>query len=297
MSVVTDFRRSSLATVLGTVSNAASVGGVTISSNGIASAGWVLVATGSNSAIWRDAISFGSNATDVSSVSAAGSSPSNSRADHVHRGVTSVTHSSNTFYGSITLTTPGNTVAITSPAAGTLALAAPGAGGGAGGISQLVIGYDTAGASFETVTNRRVYMKSVTLSEPRLITNIEAYVDNGGTNDVVSAIAFALFADNGGTPRDLLVANIFHTQTIMLDAVNGAGGNTNTRWFGQAIGRWCPAGTYWLAVAFLGTAMRIAYDAGSDLIYTSGGDWLADAGWYAVSNSSRSYSIRANTIW
>jgi hypothetical protein len=75
-------------------------------------------------------LSFASNSNDVSSTGAAGSSTLLSRADHVHRGVTSLAHSSNTFYGPITLTTPGNTVAITSPSSGTLALSAPGATGG-----------------------------------------------------------------------------------------------------------------------------------------------------------------------
>lgn len=119
---ITDFRRSSALTILGTATNAGAIGGVTISSNGIAQAGWVLVATGSNSAIWRDAISFGSNTNDVSSVGTMGSSASNSRADHVHRGVRSISHTSNTFYGDITLTTPNDGVAITSPSAGTLAI-------------------------------------------------------------------------------------------------------------------------------------------------------------------------------
>lgn len=38
---------------------------------------------------------------------------------------TSIAHSSNTYAGLVTLTTPGDTVAITRPDAGTLAIAAP----------------------------------------------------------------------------------------------------------------------------------------------------------------------------
>jgi hypothetical protein len=56
--------------------------------------------------------SYGSNSNDVASAGAPGASTLISRADHVHRGVTAIAHSSNTLYGTVTLTTPGNTVAI-----------------------------------------------------------------------------------------------------------------------------------------------------------------------------------------
>jgi len=151
MSNITDFRRSSPAIILGSVSNSYAIAGVTISSNAAAADGWVLVATGSNSAIWRNALAFGSNATDVSSVGTMGASSSNTRADHVHRGVASISHSSNTLYGSITLTTPGNTVAITSPTPGTLALAAS-ASGGSGGSGPIVQVVTATSTTLDTTT-------------------------------------------------------------------------------------------------------------------------------------------------
>lgn len=131
MSNITDFAKSSPGILLGVAASASGVAGLTISSNGIAANGWVLVATGSNSAIWRDAISFGSNTNDVSSVGTMGASASNSRADHVHRGVGSISHSSNTFYGGVTLSAGAN-VSITSPSDGNLQIASSGAGGGGG---------------------------------------------------------------------------------------------------------------------------------------------------------------------
>jgi hypothetical protein len=77
----------------------------------------------------RDHIAYASNSNDVSSVAAGGGSASVSRADHVHRGVTAVAHTSNTFYGTITLTTPGDTVGVTSPSTGTYALTSTGGSG------------------------------------------------------------------------------------------------------------------------------------------------------------------------
>jgi hypothetical protein len=47
----------------------------------------------------------------------------------------------------------------------------------------------------------------------------------------------------------------------------------------------------------LGSVYRIASDAsGSDRSYTSGGDWMTDAGWYTVSTGTTKYSIRANLL-
>jgi hypothetical protein len=57
--------------------------------------------------------SFGSNATDVGNASAGGASSSNSRADHVHRGVHSITAaSSNNLYGDVNVAA-GSGIAVT----------------------------------------------------------------------------------------------------------------------------------------------------------------------------------------
>src|SRR3990167_2445530 len=90
-------------------------------------------ADGQGNVVWSagtagGSVSYGSNSNDISSVSAAGAATEVSRVDHVHRGVTSVAHTSNTFYGPLTFTTPGNSVGITSPSSGTLAFTSVGAG-------------------------------------------------------------------------------------------------------------------------------------------------------------------------
>jgi hypothetical protein len=57
--------------------------------------------------------SFGSNATDVGNASAGGASSSNSRADHVHRGVHSITAAgSNGLYGDVDVAA-GSGIAVT----------------------------------------------------------------------------------------------------------------------------------------------------------------------------------------
>ena len=101
---ITDYSRSTPGLILGTASNANAIGGVSVSSNSPALPGSILVAISSNMAAWRDALSFGSNTNDVSSTGTMGSSPSNTRADHVHRGVHAVTAAgSNALYGDVNL--------------------------------------------------------------------------------------------------------------------------------------------------------------------------------------------------
>ena len=108
------------------------------SSNGVAiTSNYRLAADGSGNAVWSGAsgaVSYASNSNDVAIVGAGGASTLVSRADHVHRGVTSISHTSNTFYGPVTLTASG-TLGITSPASGTFNLSATGGAGGGGTIT------------------------------------------------------------------------------------------------------------------------------------------------------------------
>jgi hypothetical protein len=101
---ITDYSRSTPGLWLGTAANANAIGGVSISSNSAALPGTIPVSISSNMFAWRDALSFGSNTNDVSSVGTMGSSPSNTRADHVHRGVHAITAAgSNALYGDVNL--------------------------------------------------------------------------------------------------------------------------------------------------------------------------------------------------
>lgn len=78
-------------------------------------------------------ISAASNTTDVGSSVVVGGTGKYSDGAHVHRGLTSISHTSNTFYGGVTLTASGG-LGITKPSEGTLNLSAPvGSGGGGGG--------------------------------------------------------------------------------------------------------------------------------------------------------------------
>ena len=75
-------------------------------------------------------VSYASNVNSVAGANTGGAATTVTRGDHVHLGVRSITHSSNTFSGPITFTTEGD-LAITSPSTGTLAFKALTGGGAA----------------------------------------------------------------------------------------------------------------------------------------------------------------------
>lgn len=103
---------------------------------------WRLAATGDSGVVWSPessgGVSYGSNSNEVSYSNAPGASSLVSRADHVHKGVTSVSHSSNTYSGPITLETEGSLYIVRTSAntyrfgSGTAA----GGGGGGGGVNR-----------------------------------------------------------------------------------------------------------------------------------------------------------------
>jgi len=98
-------------------------------------------------------LSFGSNSNSVAIANAAGASPSNSRADHVHLGVTSISHTSNTFSGPVTLVAGAN-IGITSPSSGTYRIDGGAGSGGSSDLSGAELSYVafTADASITATT-------------------------------------------------------------------------------------------------------------------------------------------------
>ncbi len=86
---------------------------------------------------------------------------------------------------------------------------------------------------------------------------------------------------------------ICSTQAANTDVLNMTG---VARWYGTPIGRWCTAGDYWIVIKSFDAETVIAYDSGSDKIWAEGGAWFSDGANVSPSNSSRKYSMRANTI-
>lgn len=142
-------------------------------------------------------ISAASNTTDVGSSVVVGATGKYSDGAHVHRGVSSISHASNTFYGGVTLTTPGNTVGITKPSEGTLALTS--VGGTGGGSSTPPEGYEAYCSADTTLTNANTWydITGMSLSLPAGTYDLYAYIYGDDANAGATSIEIGIH--NGTT--------------------------------------------------------------------------------------------------
>lgn len=177
-------------------------------------------------------------------------------------------------------------------------------GAGGGGLTQAYVGKNAIGASWEAGAAGQVTAKKVTLANACLITDVEIHMRYASSTG--GRAWLSLWDDNGsGTAPDHLLA---YTQVgphtmVLLDA-DGAG--SDGRWVSAGFGRWVVAGDYWIAWTLPdGNTMEIAYDtSGADrrhgyptAVTQYGIDWgFSNVDWSADSDTTRDYSIRANTI-
>lgn len=158
--------------------------------------------------------------------------------------------------------------------------------------TQAYLGTTSIGASFDSISTRRHYVKKITLPVDCFISSIDVYLKGNGSQ--VSDYAGIIIGDSSGTPTQLLTGQPSGVgkNTIYLD--------TTGRWYSFPAGLYLSAGTYWFGfVSFLtsGGAVQVAYDTGgSDSYYLGTGDWVSDlANAGSLTGTSNNYSIRVNT--
>ena len=169
-------------------------------------------------------------------------------------------------------------------------------GGGSGGtLTQAYVGYNTVGASYEAATAGRVFAKKVTLANPALLTDIEVYIKITADVDAGQWFAF-LWDDNGsGTAPKHLLLSMGVSRNLVLEETSA--GPRDPRWFGIPVGRWLTAGDWWIGWQLFDTDLNIAYDTGgSDPYMVPTNPQIGDWGLWTPTNSTRTYSVRANTI-
>lgn len=172
-------------------------------------------------------------------------------------------------------------------------IAAIGSGGGGSGLTQSYSGYNTIGGSTEAVTNNKIYWKKITLSNDCLVTSIGAYVQQVNTNSTVE-MNIGIATDSGGVPTTLIAVN--NGSSDPNGFLTGAAGTVS--WLEMPIGIWLTAGDYWVCVQFFRNpaTFDVYYDSGTDRTATAGGFYVAPDAIHTTSDSTRKYSIRANTI-
>jgi len=166
-------------------------------------------------------LSYASNANQVGTANAGGASLLVSRGDHVHRGVHSLSHSSNTFYGDVTLA-PGANVAITSPSSGTFTIHSTGGGGGGGATNLQSARYKRTSGDYTTTSTTFVDVDSTNFSftfttgARRVLLGLVGSCANSGTN---SSVVFDVTVDGtrqGGTNWGMQRTQIY-TATAVVD--------------------------------------------------------------------------------
>lgn len=170
-------------------------------------------------------------------------------------------------------------------------------------ITHKYIGTNTVGASTETPTANRVYLKKVVMTTSGVLSSVEAYMHESGASAQVSSYpAFGIFTDVAGVPSKLLrwsAPSI--TNDVFYPANDANPTSADGRWFGAPMDIYLEAGTYWIALNFgadIGHLVMYYDTGGSDLYFSLGGgnSWISDADLYSRTDSTRSYSLRASVL-
>jgi hypothetical protein len=168
---------------------------------------------------------------------------------------------------------------------------------GGGGFTAGYLGYNTIGASSESVTGLNMYCKSITTTGAVEAVSVSFYGHQNGTDNVTGFLA-GIWNDNSGVVGQLLAAGGLPTTSVYLHDAAGSAGTD--RWFHFPISYPLAASTtYWMGFLRDNSGSHtIFYDtSGSDrTISTGGGYWLADGGRYTQTNSTKKYSIRLRVI-
>lgn len=263
-----------------------------------------LAADGQMNVVWTafdagsGATSFGSNATDITTATAAGASGNAAREDHRHRGVRSITaNGSNGLFGNVDLQAGSNIALGVAGQVVTISNIGSGGGGGGsgGGLAHSYVGYNVAGGTFTTVTGNRYYCKKVTLAATSVFTSVDVYVR--GVTDAVTAAGVAVLSDLAGSPDILQAGAIIPSSFLYLS--NSASMPTAARWLSYPIGIKLAAGDYWLCVTFNNGNVALANDAsGTDVTFTASSFLITGAypSAWALTVGSVKYSIRAGIL-
>jgi hypothetical protein len=233
---------------------------------------------------------------DIAETPSPGSDSCFARCDHTHGHPYIAGSTTHTKHSAASITfTPTGTIDSTDVQAAIAEVASESAGGA---LAQAYVGYNVVGGTAETATAKRMIVKKVTLANACLLTDIEAYFDTVTNGSSPQGFTVAVFEDNAGTPDKLLQFNSDDSFIVPETPANTHG----TRWLGKSIGRWLPAGDYWIgAMIWVVSTLRFYKDgSGADRYFTStsgaASPVVADAGFYTVTTTTDRYSIRANTI-
>lgn len=161
------------------------------------------------------------------------------------------------------------------------------------------IGTTSQGASFDNPgTAPTWYFKKVTLTQDALLTSVLAWVKGDAANG--QALTAGVWSDNAGAVGNVVAMANQSTRNAGTGALlQGVLIGTTARQMAFPIGKWLPAGTYWLGV-WLGTSVSnsilIAYASGTgaDKKQTATANFFQDAP--TTSATTNDFSIAADLL-
>lgn len=164
------------------------------------------------------------------------------------------------------------------------------ASGGGGALTHAYLGYNTVGASFETLTSSRQYMKKITVSSAGMLQNVGLYMKMATTVDI-SRLLGIVMEDSSGVPAKLIAHGTGHNFGFKTGSL--------ARWLHLPVPIYLTAADYWIgfSCATRGASdLSLAYDTGGSDPYMTTGDYAIDGNYTTNTDSTRTYSIRASIL-
>lgn len=136
---------------------------------------------------------------------------------------------------------------------------------GKAGASQSFVGYNTIGASQETMV-RGTYLKQIVLARQAAVLTVDGYVTPANANSAL--YIGSVFSDISGAPGIVLTGPSAISNDVPSAMFSTLGANATPRWIACPVGIFLVAGTYWIGFGQYynqgGTASTLAYDTGTD---------------------------------
>ena len=214
--------------------------------------------------------------------------PMTTRGDMIIRNASNVTARLGKGSAGQVLTSDGTDIAWSTPSSG--------------GITQAYVGYNAIGGTVEDAVAFRQICTQITLAQDRLITSVEAYLQMDTGPDTFGLFV-GVWADNANTiGKQLALGGGFGAGSAQSVGAPADVAATDPRWWATPLGYWAAAGTYWVGIltyacGFGANRLNLYYDgSGSDRRLDTGAAYTADGAAFSQTNTTRKYSIRANTI-
>lgn len=169
-----------------------------------------------------------------------------------------------------------------------------------GGITQAYEGYNTVGGSTESIDEFDIYTKTFTPAQNELLQGVAVHLK--WQEDYSWIIWVALYDDNSGSPGKVLAANSVGSR-VALHGLDLHQATEVARWIELPLSALLTASTvYYVGVSVArtdgsGSAPLIYYDgSGSDKTLARTNAIILEGTPQTWANSTKKYSIRANTI-